>query len=298
MSLIGDLFPARKRSTAMGVFWASTAFGTATSLMLGGVIAAHYGWRAAFLVAGAPGLVLAILLFLTVKEPARERIAGATQAEKAPTLLQVLAYVSKKPVVFHAFAGIGLNSLAMSGVPVWAASFLVRTQGFTLPQAGLFAGLGVGIFGAMGSLCGGPISDWVVKRGGMRSLPVVPFLASVVATIFGVIFAMGSNLIIVALGFIVFEVASRAFTAPAYNLLVSGVEPRMRGVTVSAVQAVTNLVGYGCGPFIVGTVSDLVGGPNSLKLGVASVMFFCFWAALHFLASLAAARKPGAFAST
>jgi len=296
MSMIADLFPKDRRSTAMGIFWTSTAFGTATSLVLGGVIAANYGWRAAFFVAGAPGLILAVLIFLTVREPARERDIGQSEGSPAPSFLQTLKFVCANPTVFHAFAGVGLASLAMSGVPVWAASFLVRTQGFTLPQAGLMAGLGVGLFGALGSLLGGPVGDAVVRRWGVHTLPAVPMTACILACISGLVFALGSSLLIVALGFIVFEIVSRAFTAPAYAILVTGVEPRMRGVVISAVQAVTNLIGYGVGPLVVGVVSDRVGGPNSLKVGIAAVMIFSLWSGLHFLAAWFAARRSERFA--
>jgi predicted MFS family arabinose efflux permease len=296
MSMIADLFPKDRRSTAMGIFWTSTALGTAISLVLGGVIAANYGWRAAFFVAGAPGLILAVLIFLTVREPIRERDLSKAEGEPAPSLLQTFKFVCANPTVFHAFAGIGLASLAMSGVPVWAASFLVRTQGFTLPQAGLMAGLGVGLFGALGSLLGGPVGDAVVRRWGVKTLPVVPMTACVLACISGLFFALGSSLIVVALAFIVFEIVSRAFTAPAYAILVTGVEPRMRGVAVSSVQAVTNLIGYGVGPLVVGIVSDRVGGAHSLKFGIAAVMIFSLWSGLHFLAAWFAARRSERFA--
>lgn len=302
MSMIADLFPKDRRSTAMGIFWTSTAFGTATSLVLGGVIAAHYGWRAAFFVAGAPGLILAVLIFLTVKEPVRERDLGQGEGKgkgkgaPAPTLFQTLKFVCANPTVFHAFAGVGLASLAMSGVPVWAASFLVRTQGFTLPEAGLMAGIGVGLFGALGSLMGGPLGDAVVRRWGVQTLPAVPMIACSLACVSGLVFALGSSLVIVAIGFVVFEIVSRAFTAPAYAILVTGVEPRMRGVVISAVQAVTNLIGYGVGPLVVGVVSDHVGGSNSLKFGIAAVMIFSLWSGLHFLAAWFAARRSERFA--
>lgn len=294
LSIIADIFPRHRRSTAIGVFWASTAVGTAISLILGGVIAVRYGWRATFFVAGVPGLILALLLLLTVKEPAREGSAREA-AVKAPSLWRTARYVAKAPVVFHAFAGIGLNSIAMSGVPVWVASFLVRTQHFNLAQAGLLGGIGVGVFGVLGSLAGGPLGDQLVKRRGMGALPLAPFIASALAVLFGLVFALGGQLVWVILGFIGFEVVSRAHTAPAYNLLVAGVEPRMRGVVISTTQAVTNLVGYGVGPLIVGVVSDRVGGgKDSLKLGVAAVMLFCAWAALHFFLAWRASRKSAA----
>lgn len=291
LSMIADLFPKTRRSTAIGIFWTSTALGTAMSLMLGGLVAAHWGWRSAFFIAGVPGILIAAALFFTVKEPVREISASAKPGDRAPSFFTTLAYILKTPVVRNAFLGISLNSIAMSGVPVWAASFLVRTQDFSLAQAGLFAGLGVGIFGGIGSLLGGPAGDYVTRRLGLSALPLVPFAASFIALISGLVFALSPSLIMVSLGFVVFEIASRAHTAPAYALLLGNVEPRMRGVVVSSVQAVTNLVGYGIGPLIVGVVSDLVGGPLSLRIGVATVMVFCLWSSMHFLAAWFASRK-------
>lgn len=291
MSMIADLFPKTRRSTAIGIFWTSTALGTAMSLIIGGIVAVNYGWRAAFFIAGLPGLLVAALLLFTIKEPVRERSVGAGADEKAPPFFKTLGFIVRTPLVFHAFAGIALNSIAMSGVPVWAAAFLVRTQDFNLAQAGLFAGIGVGVFGGLGSLLGGPSGDYVARKLGVSALPLVPFVASLLAVVSGLLFALSSQLIWLVVGFIVFEVASRAHTAPAYNLLLSGLEPRMRGVAVSSVQAVTNLIGYGTGPLIVGVVSDMVGGEYSLQFGVAAVMVFSLWAALHFLAAWRASRK-------
>ncbi|MNE88939.1 hypothetical protein D3C80_1862960 [compost metagenome] len=119
--------------------------------------------------------------------------------------------------------------------------------------------------------------------------------ACVLACASGLVFALSGSLLVVALAFIVFEIVSRAFTAPAYAILVTGVEPRMRGVVVSSVQAVTNLIGYGVGPLVVGVVSDRVGGPNSLKFGIAAVMIFSLWSGLHFLAAWLAARRSQRF---
>jgi MFS family permease len=136
----------------------------------------------------------------------------------------------------------------------------------------------------------------VSKRWGVQTLPAVPMAACAMACASGLVFALGSSLIVVAVGFIVFEIVSRAFTAPAYTILVTGVEPRMRGVVVSSVQAVTNLIGYGVGPLVVGVVSDRVGGAHSLKFGIAAVMIFSLWSGLHFLAAWFAARRSQRFA--
>lgn len=293
LSMIADLFPKSRRSTPIGIFWVSTALGTAISLVIGGVIATNYGWRAAFFIAGVPGILLAFLLFFTVKEPVREVDEKGAQL-KAPSYFSTLAYIFRTPTVRHPFLGIALNSIAMSGVPVWAASFLIRTQDFSLAQAGLFAGIGVGVFGGIGSLIGGPIGDIVTRRFGLPALASVPMVMSAASFFSGLVFALSGNLVMVAIGFILFEIFSRAHTASAYALLLGGVESRMRGVVVSSVQAATNLIGYGVGPLIVGVVSQMVGGgSNSLQFGMTAVMFAMLWAAGHFALAWRAARRDG-----
>ncbi len=170
LSMIGDLFPPRRHSTAIAIFWASTALGTATSFILGSIIVVHHGWRAAFLIAGIPGLAIAALLFFTVPEPKRECTQGEGTA--APALRETLRYVLRQPLFVHVFLAMTLNSMMLSGVLVWQASFLIRIHHLSLTQAGLLAGVAAGIFGGLGSLIGGPIGDHVFKRAGIGGLPL------------------------------------------------------------------------------------------------------------------------------
>ncbi|MBR9909324.1 MAG: MFS transporter [Gammaproteobacteria bacterium] len=310
LSIIGDLFPENRRSTAISIFWLSTAIGTAVSFAIGGLIAAKYGWRAAFFVAGLPGLLLVGLLFFTVREPTRgameksgsddnpdsEKDSAAPEssdAGKAPSLLQSFALIIDNKALLNIFIAVSLKSAVLSGVLVWAASFFIRVHDLSITVAGITVGLSIAIFGGLGSLLGGYLGDRVYRSGGLRALPLVPFASSIVTALFCALLALATHVYVAVIAFALFEVASRTHTAPGYSFLISNTPPRMRGVIISAMQIGSNLIGYGLGPFIVGVASDLHGGADSIRVGLLTLAGISLWAGLHFLAAsrLSAARR-------
>lgn len=296
LSMIGDLFPPRLRSSAIGVFWASTALGTAASFILGSRIAVDHGWRAAFLVAGLPGLLIAALLFFTVAEPRRSVIGP----QAAPPIAETLRYVLRRPFFIHVFLGMTLNSMMLSGVLVWQASFLIRVHHLSLAQAGLLAGLAAGIFGGIGSLLGGPLGDRVFKRGGLTALPLAAACTTLVSLATGLVFLLSHSLVVALIGLVAFEMIVRGYTAPGYSAILGSVQPRMRGISVSALQIATNLIGYGLGPFLAGVVSDHVGGEQGIRWGLAALMLTGAWGCVHYMfawrAGLRAAPEAGEMA--
>src|SRR6202012_3171113 len=93
VSLIGDIVPEGRRATAIGAYYLAPGFGTVISFLVGGAVAATYGWRWTFLLAGGPGLLLALLLATTLRHPRRGGHAPVAPARKPPGLLAVLAYI-------------------------------------------------------------------------------------------------------------------------------------------------------------------------------------------------------------
>ncbi len=152
LSMISDLFPERRRGTAISVFWMSTALGTAASFALGGIVAAQYGWRAAFLVAGFPGLLLAVLLLVFLREPKRGAMEETKQDETkaAPSLPQTFRFVLKNRAVLHIFVAVAMNSCVLSGMLIWAASYFIRVHELSIGYAGVVVGISVAAFGGLG----------------------------------------------------------------------------------------------------------------------------------------------------
>lgn len=293
ISMISDLFPERRRSSAISIFWVSTAIGTALSFGIGGIVAANYGWRAAFLVAGAPGLFLAVLLLLTVKEPERGAADEVRKdaRQEAPSLIETFGFVVRNASLLNAFIAVAFKAAVLSGVLVWAASYLIRVQDLPLAYAGIVVGGSIALFGGLGSLAGGFIGDLVVKHAGLKRLPLAPSLTSALTAAFVAVFALTDSLVVAVAAFAAFEVASRMYTAPAYAFVVSIVDPRMRGVVTSALQVAANLIGYGLGPFIVGVVSDQIGSDDSIRYGLLGLSVVSVWVAAHFYLAAHFARN-------
>lgn len=311
LSIIGDLFPERLRSTAISIFWLSTAIGTAVSFGLGGYVAAHYGWRMAFWVAGIPGIFLALLLFFTVREPRRGAMEPAapisnaptqapsdalqkTDVEPPPTLIESLKNIVKTPALLNIFIAASLKSAVLSGVLVWVASYFIRVHDLSLAHAGTIVGFCIALFGGIGSLAGGYFGDAIYRKGGVKALPLVPFFSSLVTALFCVLLALATNLYMAVIAFALFEIASRTYTAPSYSFLISNTPLRMRGVTISALQIGSNLIGYGLGPFIVGFISDATGGAESIRMGLLTLAAISLWVSFHFLAASRFCPLPSA----
>ncbi len=292
LSMIGDLVPPRRRSTAIAIFWSSTAIGTAASFIIGSVVAVHWGWRAAFLIAGVPGFILAVLLLLTVREPRRGGNGSVTATDNgpAPSLAETWRYALRQPVFVHTFLGMTLNSMMLSGVLVWQAAFLIRVHDVSLAQAGLLAGLAAGIFGGIGALVGGPLGDRAYRKGGLAALPIVSAATTLLAVASGLVFVVAPTLGIAMSGLIVFELVARTYNGPGYSTILGSVEPRMRGVSISSLQIATNLVGYGLGPLLAGLVSDAAGGEDPLRWGLIALMAIGLWSSIHYLLAWRAGR--------
>lgn len=158
MSIISDVFPPSRRSTAIGVFWASTTVGLALAATVGGFVADRWGWRAAFFIAGAPGLLMIPILLALVKEPVRGGLdPNADRKAAPPTVSEAWRAMSGNPVYVLAFVGMITNSVASAGLLTWTPSFFVRIHGLTLLEAGLILSAAALIFGSLGTVAGGAI---------------------------------------------------------------------------------------------------------------------------------------------
>lgn len=283
LSLISDLFPASKRSTAVGCFFLSNAVGAILSIVIGGYIAAQYGWRAAMLVAGAPGLILAIVFILTVREPKRGAMEGREEpVKKAASLGEVLRHVGGNTAMLHLLAGVSLVAAAVATIGSWLPSFVMRFHGFNIKEAGFAVSLASGFAGALGSVIGGILSDKLSRFRARRRMDISLVVALLAMCVAAAGMLVGSGKMSVALLSLTQMIAFVAFPA-TFGAMLSLTSSNMRGTTAAAMQISTNLIGYGMGPFMVGVFSDLYGGDQSLRYAMITVMCICLpWGALHF----------------
>jgi predicted MFS family arabinose efflux permease len=302
LSLISDLFPASRRSTAIGVLFLSSGIGALASAVVGAVVAAQYGWRAALLVAGLPGMLLALLLLVTLREPRRGAMEpGRTaddQLQATPALAPSVVFrlILKEPALLHLLAGLSLLTAGIATVGAWLPSFLMRYHGMDLKMASIVPAIVFGVFSCVGTVVGGIVGDRLARTRptGRLGLCLGVTLLAVPAGL-GAMIAPSAPVAVV----MSFAVAALTFvTFPnGFSTMLGVVPPGMRGMTAAVTQLCTNLVGYGMGPYVVGLLSQQIGGPDSLRVALSIVVpATLLWGALHFRLALGHQRRKSAMA--
>ena len=283
ISMISDLFSMKQRSTAMAVFAIGISAGVIIAYPLGGWLADNVGWRYAFFVAASPSVFLILLLLLTVKEPRRSS-ETASSDEGAPKIGEVIKFMWSQKSLRHVYIGYSLLSLYAYGVVVWFPSFVVRSHGESLTQIGFMFAFIFGFLGIIFTYFGGVVTDrlashdlrwnvWVITVGLLVTLP-------------GCILTFTSDSSINMYWWSAFiSLAIIFYFGPLFSLAASLVQNRMRAVATALLLFVSNMLGGGIGPQLIGFGSDMLSvsyGSDSLRIMLAASSIFALWAALHF----------------
>lgn len=277
MSLIPDLFRAEARGRAVSIYQSSNFVGIVGGTIVAGVLAAGFGWRSMFQICGAAGLVAALLLVATVREPLRAGQAG-TLARSAyfADLVAGTRRVLSTPGLLALAASLGFAVMMGAVLGAWGAAFLLRSHHVPLASVGLAIGPPVGLGGIVGTILGGVLADGRTRRSG-RSIDAlaVSLVAIVIALPFmaGFVFvqSLGTALACAA----VMNLALSAAIPPIMNYAINIVEPGDRGLAASIILAVMGVVGGAAGPVVVGGIADRLSGsygPEALRLGLSSML--------------------------
>ena len=283
-TMLADIYPVHTRTRVFGLYSTSSAIGLALSLFLGGMLSQWMSWRTVFLVVGAPGLLFALLFFLTVPEPGRKGVVGPR-----PSVLRAIVGFWKIPayrwtmVVTFGGAATGFATLS------WFPAFLIRTQGMTKAQVGLQVGLSLffGLFA--GNVGSGFIADHLAKRN-PQWIRWITGIALLICAPFILLMALSNSALtaIVAFGF--FNVFA-AFMPPCTQSIVLGVvDPRSRALASSSVPLFLS-IGAAAGPFGVGLITDLLAaghGVGAIRISLAAASV---WTVLGGLACFMGARS-------
>ncbi len=282
-SLISDFFKPERRSTAIATYALGGQLGILFGLAFGGYIAERLDWRIAFFVVGLPGILLAIIVRLTLKEPPRGRYDEGSHTE-VESLRKVLAFMWSLPSLCHMLAGASLQTMAIAAQLTWHASFLIRIHGMSLTEVGLTLGLVSGVAGGIATFGGGALADRLRDRD-MRWylwLPAIGALASLPFS--GVAYLTDSKSLAIAM-IVCATLGNHVFAALGHAVGQSLVKPRMRA-TMSAIGLLAmNLVGFGLGPQIVGALSDLFRpqyGEMSIRYALLIISALLFASGLHY----------------
>ena len=300
MSLLSDYFDERRRATAIGIWYISSGLGLSIAFFVGGWLIQHHGWRAAFLAAGLPGLVLAPVLFLTVREPVRGHAELRPDQQVVPgtSLRQRIGTLVARPGLMHCIVAIVFIATGIYGMSSWVTSFLMRSHGVAIKDAGMIVAIAYGVLGSAGGIAAGFAADWLNRRRGgfdpARTALLGAFIP-VATAISGVAAMSVASLPVCILFLFLCGFFSASYNGPIYAVIVTIAGPKLRGLAVSMVQFGANLIGVSVGAYLIGAISQYVGSENGVAWGIGVAMLFTLWGAMHLaLASRSISRHQSA----
>ena len=276
-SLLADYFPPEKRAFAQGILATAPNIGILVGLFGGALIAEAYGWRSVFLVFGIPGVLLAILIQLTIKEPLK---VTTSASEEGVGLFATLDNIFRLPSFAHIMVGVGFTGIAGYGLGVWSPSFLVRVHNMSLVDAGLYLGL-IGVFGGgLGTISSGLLVDRLARRDKRWQLwlPAIGIFLALPTQLAFLLWpaehrlVMGDVDVPFALVFMGLSAVFASFwIAPSYAAVQNLVPQYWRTQASALMLLAINLLGMGLGPLLVGMLSDLLSqfGDSSVRYGLS-----------------------------
>jgi MFS family permease len=269
-SLIGDLFPPRRRARAMSVFMIGLPAGVALSYIVSGAIAQQFGWQAAFFVAGVPGFLLAIAVLFT-----HEPVRGAKEPGQAASLREVLA---RQSIWWIIISG-ALHNFGMYALTAFLPAFMMRYHGVSLRTAGFVSGVAIGIVGGCGMVTAGWLADRVFKGRPGNRLLVAGFAILLSAPAMYLALEQPRGAVrgfLLTLSMACFLLYS--YYGVVYAAIQDIVEPALRATTMAVYLFAMYVLGASLGPLGMGWLSDYFAGRGAMTeasraLGLHQAMY-------------------------
>ncbi|MCU0977005.1 MAG: MFS transporter [Steroidobacteraceae bacterium] len=293
-SIISDYYPPERRAFAISVFSSGASIGIFVGLMLGGWLSELYGWRITLVLIGLPGILVALVVLATLREPIRGMTlgAGAAVAQAPGRFWEDIGRLAGRHSLMILAVATGLQSMVIYGTASWLPAFYMRVHEMKVSEAGTMLALINGLGAGVGAVVGGSLAG-VLARRDHRWLVWTPAIATALATPMYLVAVMApdasSSLLALAPASILGAVYAPAALAAAHGL--SGSALRATGIAV--MLFVSNILGIGGGALLVGIVSDLFAGAEptlSLRYGLVVVLFAnvlavvgYLWASRHLL---------------
>jgi len=318
-SLIADYIEPGRRGRALAAYYVSLAIGSGASLLLGGWLigviprtglpVAGFGvlsaWRAEFLVAAVPGVPLALLLFLSLREPTRLESTDAPSSGAPPAIADFVRYLRNNSATFlRVLTYPTLLSIIGYGALSWAPAQFDRRFAIPPKESGIIIGMVVAAAGAIGTLLSGFLSDyWSTRRVSAARLRVA-FVGVLLLPIPAVLWPLAGYPAL-AYGLLFLTIFSLSIAQSAAPALIQSVVPnRMRGQAIACYLLLAGLLGIGLGPTLVALLTDFVFKDNgalrySLAISAAPAALFALWLVgsglKHYEATFAALQGSNAF---
>jgi predicted MFS family arabinose efflux permease len=283
LSMISDAVPASHRTKAIATVHMGIAIGTLIGFVAGGWVATHFGWRAALLIVGFPGLVLALVVALTIGEPAR--ISNAADPAGQVSLAAFFALLWRDKALLHVVLAVAILWLCTSSSSAWWASFFLRSYELPLATIGVIMAGATGIGGLVGNFMSSVLSERLA-RGRPERLALLAFGGAAIYFPLSLVTLLAHNLVIVVTTLFLQMVCYFLIFSPAYSLAMGLAEARIRGRTAAIMAMGATVIGYGIGPQVVGLLSDVMqptAGKESLRYALVIAMLIILWCAGHLL---------------
>jgi len=287
-AIVSDCFPPDRRPMAMTVLALGAPIGAWIAADVAGAIARAYDWRHAFLALGVPGLIVGIVVYLTIREPARGRLDSIVEDLK-PSIKETWRFFRQQKAAFHVVMGGGVCALWGWGLMYWTPPFLMRTYHLDVGQAGAVTG-NIHLIGGSLATVG---TAWLLSRPSMADpRRVVWLMAGVVAltTIPSIIAYWTHSLIVAKIMFWIFIPAIYFYIGPCFGLLNNLSPCHMRSMFIAVSLLVANVFNLIVAPKLVGELSDWFAGGHgtdaaSLRMAMLILAPTGFWAAYHLYAA-------------
>jgi predicted MFS family arabinose efflux permease len=276
-SLISDIVPPEKRSSALAFYSLGIPIGTLIGMVIGGILADFVGWREAFLIVGLPGVALALVVWFVLKDPRRSDAQMILRNQNQPAALPLMdalrVVMSSRAFVLLLFAGSEASFLSY-GKTTWTTIFFQRTHDLTPGEVGLWFGIVGGVGGIVGTVLGGYLADrfGAKNRRHVLSAPAIGMALAVPLALL----AYNSPSWPMALVLLFLPTMFNSFYyGPTYSAAQGLVPIRARAIAAATLLFFQNLIGLGLGPLFFGMLSDLL----QPAYGTESVRYVLYGAA-------------------
>jgi len=289
-SLISDYFDRAERPRAMAIYWMSGSLSFVISYLGGGWLIEQFGWRITFMVIGLPGIVLALLVKFTLREPRLEqKINTSTAINDKPkikqhSLKQVLKTLWQKQAFRHLVMSFCIALFFGAGINIWIPTFFMRMHGMESGEIGTWLAFSWGVGGIFFTFLGGFLAAHYVPRKEGLQMKIIAVIV-VLCTVFHILCYLSSNKYMALISVSIVVGGLIPITqAPVYASIQSLVEERMRSVALAFIFLLANLIGFGLGPLAIGIISDALApslGQESLRYALLLFSPGYLWCAFH-----------------
>ena len=294
-SLIADYFPRAERPRALSRYMLGGPLAFTVGYFAAGWLNQLYGWRTTFVILGLPGVVLALIAWITLKEPRRlaaRRAAmpvdsSAAAEEPAPVpvpgLKEVFATLLSNPSFRHLLFCFSTWSFFGYGILQWLPTFLIRSHGLETGAIGTALALIYGIGGGVGLYLGGEVASRYARGNERLQLRLGAGAFVLFGAITAIAFAVSNDYLAFAT-FAIAAIGGNLAQGPMLATLQTLVQPRMRATSIAIIYLFSNLIGLGLGPLAVGALSDAFqpwAGQESLRYSLIALCPGYLWAGWH-----------------